>query len=112
MPVRFHIDLDKTMAALRYLLNHGLPSYQALELLAQADRRHLIQFGRPLVSDGAMDGPAREPDIDVLAESDQIHLMNILAGHPPSTYEQAFPAGSAVLVEITEQQEINEMLLG
>src|ERR1022692_1216766 len=54
MPVRFRIDPQKTIVAMTYLVSKELPQmdkYKLAKLLFLADKRHLVEYGRPVTGD-------------------------------------------------------------
>src|ERR1022692_3946393 len=54
MPVRFKLDVDKTVAAIVFLAASGtrdLTKYKIVKLLFLADKNHLVRYGRTITGD-------------------------------------------------------------
>jgi uncharacterized phage-associated protein len=72
MPVRFKLDVDKTVAAIVFLAASGtrdLTKYKIVKLLFLADKYHLVRYGRTITGDRicAMDhGPVPSVALDAL----------------------------------------------
>jgi uncharacterized phage-associated protein len=72
--VRFKFDFDRTMAAIVFLAQQGVPDldkYKIGKLLFLADKYHLVRFGRVITGDHycAMEhGPAPSRILDILNE--------------------------------------------
>jgi uncharacterized phage-associated protein len=72
MPVRFKLDVDKTVAAIVFLAASGtrdLTKHKIVKLLFLADKHHLVRYGRTVTGDRicAMDyGPVPSVALDAL----------------------------------------------